>query len=338
MPRPRMKDVAQLAGVSTATVSHVINNTRFVEEATKARVNQAIIELGYRPSAVARGLATQQTQTIGILISDQSNVFFGEIIRGIEDVFLPENYGLMICSTAEILEREAHYLDLLLSQRVDGIIAAAASQHWGAISEAERLHTPIVFVDRAFEELEGCFVGTDNKKGAYLGVKHLIENGHQNIGILSGFDRLSTMRERLDGYLQALDEVGIQPNQEWIIPSELSVVGGRKALRELMSLPERPTAVFSNNNLLTLGALFEIKELCLRCPEEVAFVGFDDHPWAIVSDPPLTVVKQPAQEIGEIAAKMLLSQIKEEPIEECKMLLDCELVVRESSVARSNCP
>jgi LacI family transcriptional regulator len=337
MPRPRIKDVANHSGVSTATVSHVINNTRFVEEATKARVNQAIKELGYRPSAVARGLATQQTHTIGILISEQSNIFFGEIIRGIEEVFLPENYGLMVCSTAEILEREAHYLDLLLSQRVDGIIAAATSQHWRAISEAEKLHTPIVFVDRAFEELEGCFVGTKNKEGAYLGVKHLIANGHQKIGILSGFDRLSTMRERFNGYTLALEEAGIQVNQDWVSPSALSVEGGREALRKLMSLPDRPTAIFSNNNLVTLGALLEIKEMCLRCPEDVAFVGFDDHPWAAVSEPPLTVVKQPAQQIGEIAARMLLSLIKEEPIEECQVLLDCELVVRESSVARNDC-
>jgi DNA-binding LacI/PurR family transcriptional regulator len=332
-----MKDVAELAQVSKATVSHVINKTRFVEEETRNRVQQAIQDLGYRPSAVARGLATQQTYTIGVLISDLSNIFFGDVIRGIEEVFLPENYGLMVCSTAEFLEREAHYLDLLLGQRVDGIIAAATSQHWGAISEAERLHTPIVFVDRAFEELEGCFVGIDNKKGANFGVKHLIDNGHQKIGILSGFDRLSTMRERFDGYVQALEEAGIPLNQDWISPSELSVAGGRKAMRYLMSLPERPTAVLASNNLLSLGALLAINELCLRCPEQVALVGFDDHPWAAVSNPPLTVVKQPAQEIGEMAAKMLLSEIKGEPVEQCQVLLGCELVVRESSVARGNC-
>lgn len=337
MPRPRIKDVAKYAGVSTATVSHVLNNTRFVEESTKERVNQAIRELGYRPSAVARGLATQKTQTIGILISDQSNVFFGEVIRGIEKVFLPENYGLMVCSTAEILEREAHYLDLLLGQRVDGIIAASTSQYWSVISEAEKLHTPIVFVDRTFEHLEGCFVGTDNKMGAYLGVKHLIENGHRQIGILSGFDRLSTMRDRYEGYVQALEEAGIQPNPDWVIPSKLTVKDARESMRKLMSFSDRPTAVFSNNNLLTLGALLEIKEMCLDCPKEVSFVGFDDHPWAAVSDPPLTVVKQPAQEIGEIAARMLLSLIEEEPVEECQVLLDCELIVRESSMVRNDC-
>jgi DNA-binding LacI/PurR family transcriptional regulator len=242
----------------------------------------------------------------------------------------------MVCNTAEILEREEHYLDLLLGQRVDGIIAAATSQRWGAISEAERLHTPIVFVDRAFEELEGCFVGVNNKYGAYLGVKHLIENGYQKIGILSGFERLSTMRERYSGYIQALDEAGIQVNPDWVSPSTLSVEGGRKSLQKLMLLTDRPTAIFSNNNLLTLGALAEIKEMGLRIPEDVVFVGFDDHPWAAVFDPPLTVVKQPSQEIGETAAKMLLSLIREEEIEQCQVVLDCKLIIRKSSLAKND--
>lgn len=337
MPRPRMKDVAELAGVSTATVSHVINNTRFVEDETRKRVEDAIFELGYRPSRVARGLATQKTHTIGIVISDATNTFFGEVVKGIEEVFLPENYGLMVCNTAEILEREEHYLDLLLSQNVDGIIAAATSQKWGALSEAEKTHTPIVFVDRQFDGLDGYFVGARNKNGAYIGVKHLIDNGHNKIGILSGFDRLSTMNERYDGYVQALSKAGIQMNPEWVFPSELSIEGGIESMRKLLALPDRPTAVFSNNNLLTLGALQEIQSMCLRCPEDIAFVGFDDHPWAKVSQPSLTVVRQPAEEIGKIAANILNLRIKGESVEDRCTLLDCELIIRESSGTLTDC-
>jgi DNA-binding LacI/PurR family transcriptional regulator len=304
---------------------------------TRQRVLQAIAELDYRPSSAARSLTTKRTETIGVVISDASNYFFGEVLLGIEEILRPANYGLFVCNTGEILEREAHYLDLLLRQRVDGIIAAATSQRWDELTEVASSHTPIVFVDRAFEKMEGCFVGINNTEGAYLGVKHLIDNGHEKVGILAGFERLSTMRERFEGYARALDETGIQLNPDWVISSELSVEGGRKAMRTLMSLPDRPSAVFSNNNLLTLGALVEIKEMCIRCPEDVAFVGFDDHPWAAVSEPPLSVVKQPAQQIGEVAAKMLLSLIEEEPIQECEVLLGCELVVRESSVARGSC-
>ena len=198
MRRPTINDVAKRAGVSKATVSHVINNTRFVEEETRQRVLQAIAELGYRPSSVARSLTTKRTETIGVIISDASNYFFGEVLLGIEDVLRPANYGLIVCNTAEILEREAHYLDLLLRQRVDGIIAAATSQRWDILAQAEVQHTPIVFVDRSFEGLGGPFVGVDNKGGAYLGTRHLIEFGHRQIGILASADQARAARALLD--------------------------------------------------------------------------------------------------------------------------------------------
>jgi len=330
MRRPTINDVAKRAGVSKTTVSHVINNTRFVEEETRQRVLQAIAELGYRPSTVARSLTTNRTETIGVIVSDASNYFFGEVLLGIEDVLRPANYGLIVCNTAEILEREAHYLDLLLRQRVDGIIAAATSQRWDILAQAEVQHMPVVFMDRSFEGLGGPFVGVDNKRGAYLGVRHLIECGHRQIGILAGFQRLSTMRERLAGFRQALQEHDIPLPEKWVVTSPLSIEAGREAMRQILSLPERPTAVFLNNNLLSLGALLAIKELGLRCAEDIALVGFDDHPWAAVSGPPLTVVRQPAQQLGQIAAQMLLDLINGEQPPESRVILDCEVISRQS--------
>lgn len=330
MRRPTINDVAKRAGVSKTTVSHVINNTRFVEEETRQRVLQAIAELGYRPSTVARSLTTNRTETIGVIVSDASNYFFGEVLLGIEDVLRPANYGLIVCNTAEILEREAHYLDLLLRQRVDGIIAAATSQRWDILAQAEVQHMPVVFMDRSFEDLNGPFVGVNNKRGAYLGVRHLIECGHRQIGILAGFQRLSTMRERLAGFRQALQEHDIPLPEKWVVTSPLSIEAGREAMRQILSLPERPTAVFLNNNLLSLGALLAIKELGLRCPEDIALVGFDDHPWAAVSGPPLTVVRQPAQQLGQVAAQMLLDLINGEQPPESRVILDCEVISRQS--------
>ena len=325
-----MRDVAERAGVSKTTVSHVINTTRFVEEETKQRVLRAIAELGYRPSVVARSLTTKRTQTVGVVVSDSSNHFFTEVLSGIEEVLLPEDYALLVCNTAEILEREAHYLDLLLRQRVDGIIAAATSQRWDVLTEAEIEHMPVVFVDRRFEGLDGPFVGVDNERGAYLGTTHLIECGHRRIGILAGFERLSTMRERLAGFRQALQEHDIPLPGECVVNSPLSIEGGRDAMRQLLTLPERPTAVFLNNNLLSLGALLAIRDLELRCPEDVAVVGFDDHPWAAVSDPPLTIVRQPAERVGQAAAEMLLALINDEKVSEPHIVLDCEVVPRQS--------
>ena len=330
MKRPTIKDVAVRAGVSKATVSHVTNDTRFVEDVTRQRVLQAIAELGYRPSSAARSLTTNRTETIGVIISDASNYFFGEVLLGIEDVLRPASYGLFVCNTSEVLEHEAHYLDLLLRQRVDGIIAAATSQRWDVLTQAERQHTPIVFLDRAFEGLAGPFVGADNEGGAYLGTRHMIECGHRKIGILAGFARLSTMRERLAGFRRALQEADIPLPQEWVVRSPLSVEAGSEAMRQILSLPDRPTAVFLNNNLLSLGALLAIKDLGLRCPEDIAVVGFDDHPWAAVASPPLTVVRQPAEQIGRVAAEMVLALINDDELPASCAVLESEVILRES--------
>jgi LacI family transcriptional regulator len=329
--RPTISDVARLAEVSKSTVSHVLNNTRNVENGTRERVLAAVDQLGYRPSVAARSLTTNRTRTVGMIISDASNFFFSEMLRGVEDVLHAAQYGLTVCNTDEVLEREAHYLDLLLRHRVDGIIAAATSQRWSALREAEAQHTPVVFVDRRFADLDGPYVGADNEGGAYMGTCHLMDRGYEEIGILAGFQRLSSMRERLAGCQRALREAGVPLRDDWTVASPLSVEAGRQSMLQLLSLPTRPRAVFVNNNLLTLGAMLAIKEAGLKCPEDVALVGFDDHPWAAVSDPPLTVVRQPARKVGSIAADILCALIDGREVERTSVVLPCDLVVRKST-------
>lgn len=331
MKRSTINDVALRAGVSKSTVSHTINQTRFVEESTRQRVLDAIRELGYHPSAVARSLTTNRTQKIGIIVSDASNLFFGELIRGIETVFGDLGYGLIVCNTDEILEREEAYINLLLSLQVDGIIAAATSQHWGAFDSVEMQQKPVVFVDRRFEGIgDRPYVGANNHMGVDLGVSHLIECGHTDIGILAGFQRLSSMVERLEGFNDALTRRGLTIRDEWIIESVLGIQPGREAAHRLLSLPNRPRAIFANNNFLALGALLAFGDLGLRCPEDVALVGFDDHPWAAVSHPPLTVVRQPSFDVGAQAASILLGLLRSQQPEHTVNLLDCELIVRKS--------
>lgn len=333
--RPTMRDVAKRAEVSIATVSHVINETRHVEDDTKARVLNAIDALGYRRSNVARSLATSQTRTIGVVVSDVRNFFFGELLSGIEDVMRPEGYRLTVCNTAEILERETLYLNYLLEQRVDGIIAAATSRKWSVLNQVDHTHTQIVFVDRWFEGLAAPFVGADNVGAAYEGTQYLIEMGHRKIAILAGFKRLSTMRERLRGYKQAVTEAGLELRDEWIVETPLEVAAAKEAVLALLQLPDPPTAVFINNNLLSLGALLAVREVGARCPEGISMVGFDDHPWADVSDPPLTVVKQPSEQMGQRAAEVLLALISGEEPEKMMIRLPCELIERESCCALS---
>lgn len=329
--RPTISDVARMADVSKSTVSHVLNNTRFVEAETRQRVQDAIDKLGYRPSIAARSLTTKRSGTVGMIISDASNFFFSEMLRGVEDVLRPQHYGLIVCNTDEVLEHEADYLDLLVRQRVDGIIAAATSQRWAVLSEVEALRTPVVFVDRTFDDLDGPYVGVDNEGGAYLGAHHLIERGYREIGVLAGFQRLSTMRERLNGFVRALQEAGLPLRDEWIVPSPLSIEAGKAAMHQILSLTEPPRAVFVNNNLLTLGALLALEEMDLSCPVNVALVGFDDHPWAAISNPPLTVVRQPTREMGRTAANTLLELIDNREPPNRRVLLGCELIARKSA-------
>jgi len=330
MGRATIKDVAELAGVSKATVSHVVNNTRFVEDGTRQRVLQIIDQLGYQPSLIARSLTTNQTKTIGVIVSDVSNIFFGDVLHGIEDITRPAGYSIVVCNTDEILEREDYFIGLLLRQRVDGIIAAATSRDWDTLGKAKFQHTPIVFVDRMYEGLAGPYVGVNNFKGAYDGAGYIISRGHTKIGILAGFQRLSTMRERLAGFKQSLKEHSIPLPDEWLVESSLNIEAGKEAALRLLTPPNRPSAIFMNNNLLSLGALLAINELHLRCPEDIALIGFDDHPWAAVSCPPLTVIRQPSWLVGQKAAEILFSLINEKPVDQTPVLLDCDLVIRQS--------
>lgn len=325
------RDVAKKAGVSVATVSYVINNgPRPVTEGTRQKVLDAIRELGYRPNRIARGLTLNRTETIGVVVSNIANNFIGEVIRGIDSVLRPNNYSIFVCNTDEEIELERHFLNLLLGQRVDGIIAAATSRQWDVLGVAEEIHTPIVFVDRKFDGLAGPFVGVDNLKGAYQGVEHLVKCGHQRIGMIAGYPRLSSIQERQRGFHQAMADNGLSVDPEWIIESSLTVDDARLAARRILSAQTPPTALFANTNLLALGTLLGIKDIGLKCPDDVALIAFDDHPWAEVCDPPLTVIRQPAMKIGQEAAKLLLKRIDGSETENTQVILPSELVIRNS--------
>lgn len=325
-----IKDVAHRAQVSIKTVSRVLNGEPYVRDTTRQKVMQAVTELGYRPNQIARGLQMSRTETIGVVIPNIANNFISEVIRGIQAVTSQANYSVIVCDTDEKLQEENRYLDVLLRHRVDGIIAAATSQQWMALSEAEKGRTPIVFLDRKFEGMDGPFVGVDNEYGAYMGTSHLINSGYTRIGMLAGMPRLSSTWERRQGFERALATHDIPLRPEWVIESRLSVSDGRMAAGKIMTQGERPRALFASTNMLALGALLALKDLGLKCPDDVALVAFDDHPWAEVSDPPLTVVRQPAHEIGQEVARLLLSLLEGEEVEQTRILLPPELVVRSS--------
>jgi LacI family transcriptional regulator len=305
-----IRDVAKKAGVSVATVSHVINGTRKVAPETEARVRRAMEELGYQPNAIAQSLRKRTTYAIGILVSDITNPFFATLVRGAEDAALEAGYSVIVCNSDEDPQKEDMYIRALWRRRIDGmLIAPTRDGTSSALQELVQRKLPFVFVDRKAKGIEADAVLSDNIGGAYLATKHLIERGHKRIGIVLGIPGATTTEERLLGYRQALEEAGIPFSEDLVVWGGYRMEGGRKACAQLLSLSDPPTAIFSTNNLMTVGVLQELSHRGIKIPEEVAVVGFDDLEWAEIVHPPLTVVAQRPYEIGYQAFKILLERL-----------------------------
>lgn len=326
-----IRDVAKKAGVSVATVSHVINGTRKVAPETEARVRRAMEALGYQPNAIAQSLRKRTTYAIGILVSDITNPFFATLVRGAEDAALEAGYSVIMCNSDEDPQKEDMYIRALWRRRIDGmLIAPTRDGTSSALQELVRRKLPFVFVDRKAKGIEADAVLSDNIGGAYLATKHLIERGHKRIGIALGIPGATTTEERLLGYRQALEETGLPFTEDLVVWGGYRMEGGRKACAQLLSLSDPPTAIFSTNNLMTVGVLQELSHRSIKIPEEVAVVGFDDLEWAEIVYPPLTVVAQRPYEIGYQAFKILLRRLnRSEGMQEVRVSV--ELKIRRSS-------
>ena len=328
-----IRDVAERAGVSVATVSHVINGTRKVAPGTAERVRRAMEELDYHPNAVARSLRTRKTQVIGVVVSDITNPFFATLVRGAEDAALEAGYSIFVCNSDETLEKENRYVQVLRRRRVDGmLLAPVGGGENPAIRKLARQGVPFVFVDRRAPGVEADAVLSDNVGGAYLATKHLIERGHERIGIVLGIPGATTSEERLAGYRRALEEAGIPLAEELVVWGGYRVEGGRRATAKLLSLTPPPTAIFSTNNLMTIGVLQELFRHGVRIPGEMGVVGFDDLEWAEMANPSLTAVAQRPHEIGYRAVRLLLDRLgAEEPIPPREVRASVDLKVRGSA-------
>ncbi len=350
MTRISSKDVAEHAGVSIATVSHVINGTRYVRAETRQRVLDAISVLDYRPNAVARGLATSSTREIGLVISDIRNPFFTAVARGVEDELIAQRYNTIFCNTDEDPVREEDNLHLLAAQQIDGLIIAPTGEPCESLLALARAGVPIVQLDRTSPGLEAPMVGVNNAEGAYQAVRYLIALGHRRIAYLMGFEAVSTQTERLAGWQRALQEAGLPVEENLVVradprfaesapaPASEAAPAGmaghvlpsvREVLGELLTHPARPSAIFIATNQLTLGALYAFEELGLRCPEDISLISFDDQDWAPLFRPPLTVVRQPTYRLGQTAAQLLMQMIRGEAVASPPPLA-VELIVRAS--------
>jgi DNA-binding LacI/PurR family transcriptional regulator len=325
-----IKRVADRAGVSIATVSRAFADPQAVSEELRLRVREAARVLGYRPSRAARTLRVGTSQAVGVVIPDLQNPFFTSVVRGIDGVLQAAGYTLLLANADEDAARERNILETLRAEGVAGIIFVPIGAARDAYREvlAPPVHT--VAVDRSPSSLRADLVTVDNVEGTRVGVAHLVALGHRDVALLGGPPRHSTARDREQGYQLALQQAGLPLRPELVHRGDFREGGGYEGMKALMTLPRRPTAVFVANNLMTLGAFRALHETGIRIPEQVALVGFDDMPWATSLNPPLTAVRQPAQEIGSSAAELLLDRIARPDRAIRHLILDTTLVVRAS--------
>lgn len=325
-----MRDVAQLAGVSKATVSRVLSGSAGVSEPLRRRVLEVVQQLGYQPSRVARSLRRPSSHTIGLILSDIGNPFFAAVVRGIEELGCSHGYSLVLCNSNEDQTREELYVGTLLAEKVAGVIVSPVREDGLTCEALIQNSIPVVAMDRRLLRFAVDTVLVDNVRGTFAAVDHLARLGHSRIGFVSGPTHTTTGRERLEGYERALEGQGLLVDRELVLAGDFKQHSGYDLTRELLHLANPPTAIFAANNLMTLGALQAIHEQGLIIPRDIALAGFDDMPWASLLHPSLTVVAQPTYELGETAAHLLLSRIADASLEVREVQLEPRLIVRES--------
>jgi len=327
-----IKEIAKQAGVSTATVSRVLNGSDKVHQKTVERVLKVVDEMDYRLDHVARRMRVKSTDSLvfGLIITDIGNPFFSNVAKGVEEVAYKNKFVIMICNTNEDPEKEKLFFNSMRSEKVSGVIIVPTAGNNSFFKEIADTNFPLVTIDRKIKELSVDTVSIDNKEGGYLATKHLIESGHKRIGIVKGIKGLNNAEDRFNGYKKALEEAGIPISEELITYGDFVETGGRKAMKNLLSLDQPPSAVFSTNNLMTLGCIKEIYRRRISIPDEIALVGFDDSTWAEALIPPLTTIRQPGYEIGVNAAELLINRLNNPDASIKYVVLNPQLVVRES--------
>lgn len=327
---PTIKDVAKLAEVHPSTVSRVINNDSRISEKTKDKVLLIIKKLGYTPNAIARGLKTKRTHTLGMLIPDITNPFFAEIARGVENAANKNNFNVILCNTDDKLKKERTYLEILRGKRVDGLILGTAHIRDKSILELEKKKFPYILVSRNIEGLDKNCVIVDDVAGGIIVTEYLIKLGHRRIAHITGPTTVRAANNRLEGYKFALEKHQIEYHEELVEEGDFRIKGGYQAMKKFLELPEPPTAIFAANDLLALGAMQAIQKKKYNIPEDFCIIGFDDIRLASFVYPPLTTIHQPMLEMGALAVKMLLKIIEEGEFNQRKIVLKPKLIIRES--------
>jgi len=330
-----IKDIAKAAGVSHSTVSRALAGSSLVAEETRQRIRRLAKEMGYSPSAVARGLVTKRTHTVGLVVTTIADPFVAEVVRGIEEMALDNGYSVILCESNAEPQREITAVRILREKRVDGIIVTASRVGSLYLPLLEEVEVPIVLINNQREGRYVYSVATDNVHGGEMATTHLLELGHKRIGYITGPEGASSSLDRLAGYRRALRSQNIGFVPALVSSGNGRIEGGERAMHQLMTLCPPPTAVFCYNDMTAIGAIAEARRMGFRVPQDISVVGFDDIAFAAYVDPPLTTVEQRKYEMGQIAMKMVLDILAGVDTVSA-ITLQGQLVVRGSSGRQSS--
>ena len=328
---PSIKDVAEYAGVSVATVSRVLNHHPRVKPHLRERVLEAIQKLEYQPSSIARDMRSQSQKGIGLLISDIQNSFFADLVKAIGQITYEKGYRLYLYDTDGKLEKEEAYIGLLMKERASGVIMIPTG--WDCQKILNKLNVPVVMVDRKLSTMKYDFVALDNVKATYLATAHLVSLGHRRIGLVTSLMGGEVSAERRRGYEKALEESGLPVIEQYIRWESKGKTHGYSPTISMLEQNPRPTAILTTNNQTTFGALKAIKELDMKIPEDISLLAFDDMPWLELLSPQISAIYQPTYEIGKTAAELLFKRMEDrsrESFEPEKILLNPRLILRKS--------
>lgn len=328
---PTIQDVAKRAGVAPITVSRVINDSGYASKETRERVKTAVAELGYVPNTLARGLRSKKTNTLALVMTDITNPFFTLIARGVEDTASDAGFTVIYCNTDESEAEEEKYANILVQKQVDGVLLVPACSNAQSVNFFQANDIQVVLIDRKVPGIQTDVVRCDSQRGAYELIKLLIGLGHKRIVTITGPRGVSTSEDRVLGYQRAMSEVGLEIYQEAYYGA-FTQSSGYDLTKQLLSLEPQPTAIFGTNNFISIGVMKALRDAGISVPEDIAVVGFDDLPTTMVVEPILTVVAQPAYEMGQRATELLLQRLSGQlPEENQEIILPTTIIERQSS-------
>lgn len=324
-------DVAREANVSMATVSRVVNGNPNVKPATRKKVSEAIERLGYRPNAVARGLASKKTTTVGVIIPDISSVFFAELARGIEDIATMYKYNIILSNSDQNKEKELHLINTMLGKQVDGLIFMGGNITEEHIKSFKTSQVPIVLAATLDETKEIPSVNIDYEHAAHDAVKYLVDNGNKKIGFVTGPAETAIDQKKYKGYQTALSEASIELDEQLVVQGDYSYDSGLEAVEQYFDLENPPTAIFVSSDEMALGVIHGVQDRGLSVPEDVEVVGFDNTRLATMVRPTLSTIVQPMYDIGAVSMRLLTKYMNKEQVDETEVILPHRFVERNST-------